>query len=182
MVVCKGRAQRPFGPRRAGRASCFFHRLAEAVALLLLGALVLSVALHPPSALTGVRCAAPAMLARKEGWSIGKARKKGKSRDKDVRPAARGFGAAVLEEPAPAPASTYQAAAAPTTLAPADLNANDLAASAAAAGGDTWRAYAEAAMAQVAELEASADSKHVSAQELLAREGALEELKARRGR
>ena len=46
-------------------------------------------------------------------------------------------------------------------MAPADLNANDLQEAAAAAGGDAWRAYADAALAQVAELEAEAELKKV---------------------
>ena len=136
--------------------------------------------------LPATRCAMDSLvlLAKKDGWSIGKARKKGKTnRDKAAKPQGRGFGASIASKSA---ATTVQPVVGDmedgaTRLAPADLNANDLAEAAAAAGGDTWRAYADAALAQVAALEEEAEEKHISAQELLARQAALEEAAARRG-
>ena len=50
------------------------------------------------------------------------------------------------------------------------------------AGDDTWRAYADEALAQVAALEREAEERRISAQELLARQAALEEAAARRGK
>ena len=130
------------------------------------------------------RCGSLVLLAKKDGWSIGKARKTGKtSRDKVAKPQGRGFGAPSASEEAP---KKPQVAADPgdgaTRMAPADLNANDLAEAAAAAGGDTWRAYADEALAQVAALEKEAEERRISAQELLARQAALEEAAARRGK
>lgn len=169
---------------------------ALATAMLLLGALALSIThvlgftLSPHATMLLAapsqqnRCGSLVLLAKKDGWSIGKARKTGKtSRDKVAKPQGRGFGAPSASEAAP---KKPQVAADPgdgaTRMAPADLNANDLAEAAAAAGGDTWRAYADEALAQVAALEKEAEERRISAQELLARQAALEEAAARRGK
>ena len=169
---------------------------ALATAMLLLGALALSIThvlgftLSPHATMLLAapsqqnRCGSLVLLAKKDGWSIGKARKTGKtSRDKVAKPQGRGFGAPSASEEAP---KKPQVAADPgdgaTRMAPADLNANDLAEAAAAAGGDTWRAYADEALAQVAALEKEAEERRISAQELLARQAALEEAAARRGK
>ena len=119
------------------------------------------------------------MMPKKSTWSIGHARKKakGKAREKDAKPQGRGFGA-----PATPPAPTTKAAASKDeNLAPADLNANDLQTAAAEAGGETWRAYANEALAQVAALEAEAEAKAISAAELMARQSALDEAASQRG-
>ena len=169
---------------------------ALATAMLLLGALALCIthvlgftlSPHATTLLAAPsqqnRCGSLVLLAKKDGWSIGKARKTGKtSRDKVAKPQGRGFGAPSASEAAP---KKPQVAADPgdgaTRMAPADLNANDLAEAAAAAGGDTWRAYADEALAQVAALEKEAEERRISAQELLARQAALEEAAARRGK
>jgi hypothetical protein len=94
---------------------------------------------------------APVLMGAKSNWSIGKARKRGKSSQATpARSAAKGFGMAPSSPQSAAQAPTVDSSG--TALAPADLNENDLQAAAAAAGGDTWRAYADAAMAQVAQL------------------------------
>lgn len=154
------------------------------VMMLILGALALGFSLHAPSSAVlasqySLARSSPAiMLAKKDGWSIGKSRKKGKTREKVARPQGKGFGAPAPAKPAK---ETTSIDAADTNLAPADLNANDLQEAAAAAGGETWRAYANEALAQVAALEAEAETKAISAAELLARQSALEEAAARRG-
>ena len=48
-------------------------------------------------------------------------------------------------------------------------DANDLAAAAAAAGGETWRAYAAEALAQVQQLEEEAERRNCKPEELLRR-------------
>ena len=94
---------------------------------------------------------------------------------------AKGFGAVkAAAKPAAAAPSPAEAEASDERMAPADLNANDIARVAAEAGGETWRSYAAAALAQVEALEAEASEKHISAQELLARQSAMEEAKAQR--
>jgi len=143
--------------------------------MILIGALALAFALQAPTTQTTAVVAPPMtaaiarracgsyMMAKREGWSVGKARKKGKTnraKSKPARPVAKGFGAVSERVPeVDGPAATLSTrekssadeATASTRLAPADLNANDLAEAAAAAGGDTWRAYADAALAQVVE-------------------------------
>ena len=156
------------------------------VMMLLLGALALGFSLHvsPPAALASqcslARNTPTLMLAQRDSWSIGKSRRKGKTKEKVAKPLGRGFGQPPEAE---VPVAKVQPAvdAADTNLAPADLNANDLQEAAAAAGGETWRAYANEALAQVAALEAEAEAKAVSAAELLARQSALAEAAARRG-
>ena len=169
--------------------------------MLLIGVLTIAFALRVPhvpqhrtAVATTASCCPPLMMAKQntgngKGWSIGKARKKGvKNQDRNignvVQTEAKGFGAAKAKpaaaKPAAAAPSEAEAEASGTKLAPADLNANDLASVAAEAGGETWRAYAAAAMAQVEALETEAGEKHISAQELLARQSAMEEAKAQR--
>ena len=167
--------------------------------MLLLGALALSIThvlgftlsphasilqVAPSSNIHQTRCNSFVLLAKKDGWSIGKSRKKGKTnRDNAAKPQGRGFGApAAAAKEAPQTPQAMDQGDGGTRLAPADLNANDLAEAAAAAGGDTWRAYADAALSQVTALEEEADKRHISAQELLARQSALEEASERRQR
>ena len=167
----------------ASRSTMSVHKM------ILLPCLLLHANLHAATALqfplmSPARGIAPratiiTMMPKKSTWSIGHARKKvkGKAREKDAKPQGRGFGA-----PATPPAPTTKAAASKDeNLAPADLNANDLQTAAAEAGGETWRAYANEALAQVAALEAEAEAKAISAAELMARQSALDEAASQRG-
>ena len=163
--------------------------------MLIIGALTIAFTLYAPSHSTAAvhnSACLPLMMAKQntgngKGWSIGKARKKGVKKDDRNLPSvakgfateAKGFGA-VKAKPAAAAPSPAEAEASDERMAPADLNANDIARVAAEAGGETWRSYAAAALAQVEALEAEASEKHISAQELLARQSAMEEAKAQR--
>ena len=168
--------------------------------MLIIGALTIAFTLYAPSHSTAAvhnSACLPLMMAKQntgngKGWSIGKARKKGVKKDDRNLPSvakgfateAKGFGAVKAKPAAATPAaaapSPAEAEASDERMAPADLNANDIARVAAEAGGETWRSYAAAALAQVEALEAEASEKHISAQELLARQSAMEEAKAQR--
>ena len=145
------------------------------LAIIATAALALVVTPHAPYApymasCTELQPACTAIMGGKTTWSIGNSRKKParpKAKKETTGPAARGFGV----KSAPVPHQPKRAATATTTTspkpAPVDPDANDLAAVAAAAGGDTWRSYAEQALAQVQQLEEEAREKNCTPEELL---------------
>ena len=130
---------------------------------------------HVVVARADLKPACTVTMAGKSTWSIGNSRKKAaRPKAKKEAPVAKGFGV----KTAPAPPKPKPKRAATTSMspkpAPADPDANDLAAVAAAAGGDTWRSYAEQALAQVEALEEEARAQNCTPEELLAQSSPAE--------
>ncbi|KAL3919961.1 MAG: hypothetical protein SGPRY_005439 [Prymnesium sp.] len=112
-------------------------------------------------------------MGSKQTWSIGKARNKpARPKQKPTRAVkAKGFGSQKQGSPPavpPAPSEHASSTLSPT-LSSSTPDENDLAAVAAAAGGEAWRAYAEQALAQVQQLEEEAARTNCSPEELLRR-------------
>lgn len=134
-----------------------------------------SIQFHAPSTPNSL---AVISMGRKTTWSIGKSRRKpAKTKVKpSPAPAAKGFGPPATNPVASKlPAlqrDTEPAGSVPAGSSVSPVDANDLAAVAAAAGGDVWRAYADRALEQVQQLEAQAAKLNCSPQDLLRKSSA----------